>query len=256
MDVSGSGITPFSARIRDGFRPQTKLAFKWRQLSSGNWSGLDRGSSSDIYEASFSMRRTESEINTFIDEVEANRAAGSNVITLGGFLATEYIFGVNVDHSGSITATILDVSDRMQHSWKGWGVNVRVRATSVSFTGSSSLPTLAYCEHGVKASSDRNINKFDTYTGTYAYQDHDSDSGVFEGVFTLTTANMILLRNYIKNQRTGDFAIADTFGVDYPFGPRSSNSYPFTTKLIGWEDLGHWGVKWHKIRLRFAEVVS
>ena len=255
MDISGTGITPFTTKVLPGFRPMTKLSIKWRQVSSGNWSGLDRGTGADVNEAKFGIYGKESPINTFIDEIDANRDADNHVITLSNFFSTEHIFGENVDHSGSITATVLKISRRRQGSWKGWGIDVTVRATAPSFTGSSSLPTLDCCDIGVRADSNYRINKYDSYQGTMAYLDHQSDSGIFEGIFTLTNANMILIRNYIKTQRTGNFTLADNFGIDYPFGTRSGNSYPFTTKLIDWEDLGWQGLLYHRIRLRFAEVV-
>jgi hypothetical protein len=243
-----------------GYQVLTKLAINWRQVSSGNYVGTDRGSTADVYEAKFSIYGTESTINSFIDEIEANRtaypSASSYILTLGSFQSGEYIFGENVDHTGSISATLLSIPKRKQGSFKGFGLaDMYIRALSVSFTGASSLPTLQFCIPGGELDSDYTIRKNDTYDGTMAYKDHQADSGIFEGTFKLTNANMILIRNYIRTQRTGNFTLSDTFGVSYPFGKRSANSYPFTCKLIGWTDLGWWGLLYHRIRLRFAEAV-
>ena len=254
MDITGGGITPFSTYVKPDFLPVTKLAIKWRKLASGNWSGLDRTSSEDTYEANCTIYGTEATINTFIDEISANMGISNNVITLDSFLSTEYIFGENVDHSGTIDASVVNIGPRIQNTWKGWSIDIVFRATSVSFTGGSSLPTLDKCEIGVQADSDWTITTQENYDGTLSYQDHFSDIGTFNGIFTLSKSDAILLRNYIKTQRTGDFTLADTFGIDYPFGTRSSNSYPYTTKLIGWEDLGAFGTKYQKFSLTFAEV--
>jgi len=218
MDIDGSGITKVTFKTLPAFRPITKLAIKWKQLASAKWYGIDRGADADVYEASCAIYGKEAVINNFLSEIEDNRDADSHVVTLSNFFANEEIFGVNVDHSGSITATITHISRRNQRTWKGWGVNVTFRATSVSFTGSSSLPTLSFCDVGVDADKSIMTNKLDTYDGTFSYLDH-YDPATFTGVFTLSDANMILMRNYIRTQRTGDFALADNFGVSYPFGP-------------------------------------
>jgi len=255
MDIDGAGITQVTAKILPGFRPLTKHAIVWRQAEDGNWLGVDRGAAEDIYETKISMHGTESVINTFITEMQYNRDGESNTLTLSDFFSTEHIFGENVDHSGNITATITGWPQRRQATLKGWSVTVTLRATSVSFTGASSLPTLQYCATGPEAYSDWTINKDFTYEGTAAYSDRQADTGIFQGVFTVTQADAILLRNYIRSQRTGNFTLANNFGIDYPFGPRSGNSYSYTTKLIDWEDMGLVGVNWHRFRLRFAEVV-
>ena len=256
MDVSGTGITQFQAKVLPGFRPRTRLAIIWRQTESGNWAGIDRGSAEDIYEARFGLHGTETVINNFLSEIDDNRDAGSHQITLSDFFDTDHIFGENVDHSGSITATVVEFPTRRQASLNGWAIDLTVRATPATFTGSSSLPTLQYCATGINAIQDWNLRKSFSYEGSASYLDRQADSGIFEGAFTLTQANAILLRNYIRTQRTGDFSLSDTFGIDYPFGPRSANSYPFTVKLIEWDDLGLIGVNWHQFRLRFAEVNS
>jgi len=253
MDIDGSGITTITFKTLPGWRPITTPAIKWKELSNGKYYGIDRGADADTYEAQVGIYGKESVINNFITEIEDNRQAGSHVVTLSNFFSDEHIFGENVDHSGNITATIIKHSRRRQGSWKGWGLDVTFRATSVSFTGSSSLPTLSLCDVGVDADKDISTNKYDSYNGTYTYADHSRDRKTFTGTFTLTIADTILLRNYIRNQRAGDFALSDTFGIDYPFGPEITG-YPFTTKLIKWQDLGLWGQHYYKMKLTFSYV--
>lgn len=258
MVITGAGITAVTVKVVPGFKVDTRLALQWIQLASGNWMATDRGATEDVYETDIQVKGdTEAVINNLINQIQLNRVysgTGANQISLGTFLASEHIFGENVLHSGSITATILEMSKRTQLTWKTYGLNMRLRAIGPSFTGSSSFPVLSWCDIGGEQDEDMTVLKQDYYDGTMLYSDHQSDSGIFEGIFTLTTANFILLRNYIRNQRGGDFTLADTFGVDFPFGPRSSGSYPFTCKLIEWEDLGWFGLKYHRMRLRFVEA--
>ncbi len=257
MLVNGDGIAEFQFKTHPGYRIDTRLSLKWVQLSSGNWVATDRGTTEDIYEAEVFTTGTESVINNIIDQLQANRIAGSgtpNQITLSSFSTSEKIFGENVNHT-SINATVLNQPKRAQVAWKTYSVSLLLRAISPTFSGSSSLPTLKYCEVGAEQDADFTIKKSDSHNGTFSYADHRSDSGIFDAVFTLTTANMILIRNYIQNQRGGNFTLADSFGIAYPFGKRSSNSYPFTCKLIEWEDLGLFGLLYNRIRLKFAEAV-
>jgi len=256
MLVSGTGITPFTAKILPGYRPLTSLAIKWRKKADGNYSGTDRGSSADVYQTKIALFGKESVINNFIDEVEANRTAQSHVLQLSTFSDTEYIFGRDVDHSGTINATIVEMDDRGQQSWKSWGLEMRLQMLSPAFSGSPSFPTLEYLDIGASGDSTRTVTKYDSYSGNFTYLDHNSDIGAFTGTFLLSDADMLSLRRYIATQRTGDFTLSDTFGYDYPFGSRSANSYPFTCKLIDCEDLGMWGTHWWKIKLTFVEVIT
>lgn len=254
MDISGTGISStITVKVLPRFKVMTKLSMKWREIASKKWVATDRGTTSDIYGAAISVYGKEAAIDELIDALQDNRAADSHILSLSDFFSTENIFGVDVDHSGSISATVISFPERKQKTFKGWGVDLRLRALSPSFTGSASFPTLNGLDFGVTAKRTWNVNKFDDYSGNYSYQDRVYDSGIFEGVFTLTEANMKSLRRYIASNRTGDYVLQDTFGVAEPFGPRSTAGYPYNVKLIDWEDMGMFGLKWWKIRLKFAE---
>lgn len=258
MQISGTGITPFDFQVLPGFKPVYKPALEWTQLASGNWRAVDRGASGDVYEAECVLYGRESVINGFISEITANRAAGINEIDIdfdASQVAGEKIFGCDVDYSSTVSATVLSIADRAQSNWKGYSVNIRLRALSPSFTGSPSLPTLKYLDVGADADSSYTIGKADTYSGVMAYTDESSDIGKFTGVFTLSDADMVKLRRKVASTRGGNWVLASIAGVSYPFGARSTGSYPYTCKLIGFEDLGMFGLKWWRSKLTFAEEI-
>lgn len=247
---------PFLFKTLPGFSVLTTLAISWRQLSSGNWVATDRTSASDTYEARVSIYGREAVIDNFITKIYDNRIIGNSQINLSSFADTEKIFGENVDHSGSYTATILQMPEKKQGTFKGFGLTdiyIRLVGTPTFMEGSEF--SLINYEPGGQQDANYTQNKLDSYTGAMSYIDHRSDSGIFDAVFTLTNADFVKLRNYIRLTRSGTMTLADTFGVDYPFGPRTDNSYPFSVKLIEWEDMGWFGLKYNKIRLRFAEVL-
>jgi len=255
MHIEGNGITGFDLNIQPGFKPETELALNWVQTSNGNYYSTDRDVSCDIYNAALSAYGKESEINNFLLQLEGNRLIDDHVICLSEFNSGEHIFGANINYSVySISATILKISDRLQKTWKGFRVDLTMRHLSPSFVGSSSFPSLLHLDIGYTGTAKVAVNKFDTYTGEMSYADDKSNSGIFEGTFFFTDAEMILLRNYIKTNRGSNYTIAGISGVTYPFGP-NRGTYPLTAKLIEWSDLGQaWNDHW-RMKLKFAEVV-
>lgn len=257
MRVSGTGIaTPFWLDVLPDFKPETAIALQWKEMDSGLWRATDRGAGSDVYEAHVTLWGLESVINNFVEQIDANRAAASNEVTLDYFATGEKIFGADVDVSGSVTATIMP-GMRKQKNWKGWTVQATIRALSPSFVGSVTLPSLDKLEFAHPFSDAENtILKSDSYDGTMSYIDRDADAGIFEGIFMFSDTDMKNLRRYIASQRGGNFTLSDIAGIDYPFGIKRQSGYPYTAKLIEWEDLGTWGVTnlYWRCRLRFAEV--
>jgi hypothetical protein len=138
MIVSGTGITAFTAKIGPDYIPATVYALQWIQGANGSWYAVDRGASADIYGVEISLYKDEATINDFIAQVEANREAGSNVLSLSGFNSQEHIFGADVDYSGTITATAA-MNRRTQGSWKGFGVTLKLSALSPGFVGTEPL---------------------------------------------------------------------------------------------------------------------
>jgi len=256
MKIEGDAITAFTAKVLLDYQPLQRFAISWRQLSSGNWAATDRGTTADSYECRVSLHGLESDINTFVDKINTQRLSGNNQITLSEFKETEKIFGHNINHS-TLTAIVMDMPKRARTTFKGWTfADVYLKLISTpSFVGLSTMPTLQFADFGGEADSDYTFAKKESFTGAITHQDMQSDSGIFEAEFTFKNTDFINMLNYIRVTRSADMTLADTFGVAYPFGTRSIGSYPFTVKLIEWEDRGYFGLLYRKLRLRFAEVI-
>lgn len=255
MDISGDGIsTPLTVKIKPGFKPILKLAIEWEQVADGNWYAQDRGASADIYASEFEVYRWESNINDLIDAIEINRHNFSNVLTLSNFSETEKIFGADVDHT-SLTATITEYGERKQRSWKGWSLSLKAQVMSPTFTGSSSLPVFRNIEVGYKGDTDTTILKYDSYTGSFSYIDYNYDSGIFECNLVLKTVDMVSMRRFLATNRATSFSLSSLYGVDYPFGPRRSNTYPINVKIVDFQDQGMIDVQRWKIKLKLAETI-
>jgi hypothetical protein len=255
MQITGTGITALTVRVLPDYRPRTALSIQWITTGKGRYQCTDRGATADVYEAEINTWGTESAINTICEELQDNRQAYSNAITLGGFATDELIFGADVDHTGNISAVVADIGVPKQTSWKGYSLWIRFRALSPTFSGNSSLPTLKWCDVGSNSDISRAIKRNDSYTGVHTFNDSLGDSRLFKSTFTLSTADMQILRRYIATNRGNDYTLSDTFGAAKPFGPESAGSYPYYCKLIEWEDLGLFGLKWWRVSLTFAEVV-
>ena len=247
MHIAGTGIIAFDAKIKPGFSPQTILALHWSQASNGNWNATDRGTSTDYYTANdVRLYGKESDINNFINRVEANRTADSNVLTLTNINASEHIFGADVDYSEGVDVTVLEIEHREQGSLRGWGVNLKLRLLSpISFIGSPILPVLRLTSVGYDGDADRTVKKIETYHNNFTYIDPKADIGVFTGSFIFTDMEMRNLRRFSATTRGNSFSLTNIKGVSYPFGRRST-SYPYTVRLKAIEneqmfgDVGRW----------------
>ena len=256
MIISGTGITSFTVKIKPDFVPKTTLALEWFQTSSGQWQATDRLAAADQYDASIRLYGIESVINNFINQVEANRVAGSNVITLSGFNSQEHIFGADIDYSGSLSATVF-MDKRVQSTWKGYSETLKLSLLpSFSFVGGSgSLPPLRFLDVGYSADSEYTIHKQDTSNRTFYYHDDFADAGLFSGIYTFTDQEMIALRRFVATNRAAAFTAPTFIGVANPFGRRAVSS---TVKLLSFEDLGmrglNGGVPRWAAKLTFVEV--
>jgi len=237
MQISGTGITTFTAKVKPDFKPETIYALNWQQLSSGNWVCTDRTYIEDKYNTSIRLYNTEGTILNFVTELEANRTAKNNLITLTNFTSGEHIFGADLDYTGAVYATV-EFDRRSQKTLRGSEQTLKLYCTSPSFVGGSgSLPLLQLLSIGYDGDSDRTINKIETYNRTFNYQEHFSDHGTFTGTFTFTDQETISLKRYVATQRGNTISIPEIYGVTYPFGWRSS-AYPVNVKILKFEDLG------------------
>jgi hypothetical protein len=225
MQISGTGITTFDAKVKPDFNVETTYALQWAKLSSGNWRATDRGKDADIYEATnVRLYGTEDVIDNFINQVEANRVANSNVITLGSINDSEHIFGADVDYTYGVNATVIDIPHRIQATWKGWSIPLKLRLLSpIVFTGAPALPLFRFLNVGYDADAEYSINKFDSYNGSFSYADHRCDAGIFTGTFVFTDEEMIGLRSYMATTRGASFTMAyNIVGVTNMFGRRTT----------------------------------
>lgn len=216
--ITGTGITPFYLRINK-FTPKTKLSLKWENVSDNAWVAVDRGTDADVYLSEITIIGTETKINQFITEIEANRSIGSNYVTLHNFNEVDdQIFGLDVDYSGSIDVTVIDYNKRPQRTLNSWEFTFTLQALSISYDGTPSLPTVTP-EIGYSSYTDRTIEKKETYDNTFYYFDKVSDAGVFEGIFELLRENAQEFKRYLCSTIRGDDMTITISGVSYPLGP-------------------------------------
>ena len=239
MDFDGD----YTFQIKPDFKVLTQPALNWVQLESGNYEAVDRGAAEDIYQSDIKLYGTRDTVNEFIEEFETDRAA-DNIITLSNFNNSEKIFGCDVDYTGNITSTIVEMGKFTQKTWRGYSLKVRINALSASFTGVSAMPSLSLLRIGYKGDSDYTFNKIRNYDGSYTYIDHKSDIGLFRGKFLFTEAEAIGFRRYVATQRGAIIPLYAIGGVTYPFGIKRGGTYPYTTRIMDWQEqmwgLHHW----------------
>lgn len=244
MFISGTGITTFMARIKEDFRPQTTLAIKWFQASSGKWLFTDRGATVDTYETEIRAQGIRGRVEQLISELDANRTAGVNQVTLTDFNSNEQIFGADVVYT-TITATLLNTPKITQNRWKSFETKLTLRAIAPTLTGTATFPDLKYLDTGFDGNVDRyQINKMDSYSGVYSYLDMKSDAGIFKGRFQFSNTEMMNLRKWVRTNRGTTYALTGINGVTYPFGVLRG-AFPKNVKVLAIEqeemrDLSNW----------------
>lgn len=259
MILSGNGISSQNIKILKGFQPDTKLALSWQQLSSGNYACTDRGTTSDLYQCDISFYGTEIFINNIINLFESNREAAtlSNQITLSTFNSTEHIFGSDLDYSGNINCNVMSIQQRNQGSWRGFSLSMRLAVNTPTFlSGNGYLPPLQILDIGYNGDAEYTVDHQSAYKkNTYFNPDHAADTGIFTGTFTFTDYEMSQIRTYIRKQRGNTISLPQIYGVQYPFG-RKSSSYPYSVKIIDFKDMGMNSVLRWQAQITFAEQLS
>jgi hypothetical protein len=255
MHISGDNITTFLCRVKPEYRPKTTLGLSWIQTASGVWRATDRGALSDTYEVDVRLYSRESAINTFINNIYANRHYDTNYFYMDGFESTEHIFGEDVDYTSPLAVTVLAIKGPVQKTWLGYEVVVTLRALSPTFVYDPTLVPLKHLDYGYKGGvAEITLSKYDSYYGKYTYTEHMTDVGLWEGTFTFSVAEMGQMRRYLATVRGDTVTIPGINGVAYPFGP-TRPGYPIKCKVINYDDLGMVGVHNWKMKLTLAEEI-
>lgn len=217
--LAGTGVS-----VRAWPKPAIDPAILWVQDSAGNWNGSDRGAAQDVYTAEVTFMGIESEIDAVESLLESNREG----VTLAAFASP--VFAPNVDHTGSISATVASLERRRHLAYaagasKGvYELDATLRAISPTLLGTTpSLATLNLQE-GFEGSKSYEVGKAFTYNQTAVYSDHKSDIGRFVGTFRQTVEEtQAILAYLLTTARAASIAVPTLGNVTYLWGqPRGA----------------------------------
>lgn len=205
--------------VRQWPKPIIEPAIQWIQDSSGNWNGSDRGADQDVYEAEVVFFDTEANIDALMATLEANREG----LTLSAFATP--IFSPEVDHTGSISATVISMGPRRHLAYASGGkggvydLPVTFRALSPTLLGTSpSLATLKLQE-GFEGDASFEVGKAFTYSQASVYSDHGSDVGRFVGTCRQQTSQIQAILAYLLvTARAASVAVPTLGNVGYAWG--------------------------------------
>ncbi len=244
----GSSVTigGTAVKVQQWPKPSITPAILWTQDAAGYKHASDRGASQDIYESEILISETDANINALRTTLDANREG----ITLSAF-NTE-IFAPNVDHTGSISCSIVDFGVRQQKMWAGTTNNIqdltlRVRAISPTILGTSpSLSTLRLVS-GWSGDHSWEVGKVFSMDQTASYGDFRSDVGLFTASFSQTKAQaQAILAYLLTTARSASVALPTFSSVVYPFGIKKGTG-PFNCKITGFEiaraNLNRWNLQ-------------
>jgi len=237
------------------YTPLTSPAVRWMQVSDGNWKAVDRGISEDIFESRVNFKGTRAELETLETTIlDANR----NTFSITTANTGEELFGADVDHSGTLTVSVVKYGQIKQHWEEVYSMELTLRLESPAFKSvAQDLTTLRLSSFQSAQFSEFDVKKQWTYDHDSIFTDRETDPGFLIGTFTQTESEMAGIRRYLLvDGRTANILWTNIIfgGITTPFGDRMGTG--LTVNVIEWKDLGrinkiNWGLS-----LKFARVYT
>lgn len=250
IDAKSILIAGIGFRFRPWPKPTITASIQWIQDSAGYWNGSDRGYAQDVYEATALFQGRESVINTLEQTLESNRES----IVLSGFEAP--LFAPNVDHTGTITAAVLEIQRRqVQFGLSGHVYELVVTFRAIAPTLLSTTPSMAGLrpQEGFSAQASYESPKAFAYGQTAYYGDHRSDTGTLEVDLVQNLAQTRAILAYVlTTARASAVAFPSALStIAYPWGRArgSATNCKITGLEVSRMNLNRW-----KIKLRFVEA--
>jgi hypothetical protein len=240
-DSVSIGGTAF--KVRPWPSMTVKPAIEWVQAANGNWSGSDRGAAQDIYESEFTVYGDYTSVYALQTAMDSNREG----ITLSSINAE--IFAPNVDHTGSISCSVIDFGQVEQKAWAGAAnavisLTIKVRALSPTLlTPTPSLSTLRHTDGWVGDQS-WEVGKAFTFNQTASYRQRNADIGMFRATYQQKRSEAQAILAYILvTARAGTVTFPLHANIPRPFGQLRGTG-PFNCKItdfsISRKDLNRW----------------
>ncbi len=193
-----------------------EINYELQIASSGYIYSIDRGADTDLYECAFTFRGTRATIDTIMDELQTARITKTPIVLTE---CEEKFFGENVDHT-SVSCVVSQFGTVDTFSLNSFEFTVTLRATSLTFTGSPSLPSRLQCEQiSSSGGADWGASVNSTYYVDNYHGDHRNESPRFTGRYIFTNDQLRDFMAFHRSVRGAAFTITDAqWGVDNMFG--------------------------------------
>lgn len=200
-------------------KPSIDWSLEWVLASSKNHYCSDRGAAQDVYSAEFTLYDTEDALNNLQNVLASSRYQ----VTMSDF--GEALFAPNVNHTGSINASIMARGIRKAMGFAAGGgelFEMRCKATAIQPTKLSLTPSLSVLrlQHGYEADKSFEARAGFSYDQTVRYTDTADDVGIFNFKGLQSTAELQQVLAYIlaSPDRGVAFTMPTIAGEPYPFG--------------------------------------
>lgn len=261
MLLSANGVSPFEIKVND-YEVDQNLAVRWYDMSNGNKNAIDRGMNSDTYQCTVTTFGTENYINAILTAFDV-AIESDGKLQAWDFAENEQLFGENIDHS-SIECSVIDIKTREANSFKGFKLTFALKNLSPSFNAGDPFEPFDFSDKCIqykyKGYRSYNIKYLESeYQSIYENYFEQGDSGIFEGIFTLTNQELIdLLEYYRLNRINATVSLSSLYGVSYPFGPSTDYGLTANAQIIRINHLRKWGISsWLvKVHLQIIHTVS
>lgn len=232
--------------------PSIEWAVSHVDMENGYVDACDESAALDIYRSEVTFILKQADMDSLRTVLGANREA----LTLSAF--DTYIFAPNVDHTGSIAATLVEPGKRehVAFAYVGGGVHkatltFRAHAPAL-LSGTPSLAAL-HLQKGWNGDHSWDIAAGFTSGHTPKYSDKRTDAGFFNGVFLQTTAEMLAILSYILTTARGNTFTLPTFpSVTYPFGA-DKGAGPFNCRIKSF-DISRFAFSRWNLNIEFVQA--
>lgn len=257
MIISNTYIDDFTFNTID-YNIDTQLDIDWIELSDGNYDPIVRSANNDVYNAVIRTAGTESYINNILTQLDSLLIYESEIVTLSNIASDEHIFGEDLDYS-NISGIVIDWGVTEQSSWHGFGLEIKMRALSPSFSSVAALPNFSgwNSKANYKGGTIPNVNIYDTYNGIYTYNFNKVRQGVAEVEINLTNEELGSLRRYVATNRGTTIAVSGINSLTYPFGPGLYNSLApdvYNIKIMELKELSRFNIDRWITKLKLINV--
>jgi hypothetical protein len=245
------------------YESDIQLSYYFVKSISGNYIAIDRTEDEDQYKTTIKTGGEFSQVKEAYEKIKEFETTGAIDLTFINddestpYIGNEYIFGLDIDYTETISCVLSNVSKFQQKERNTYSFSFDLIAESPSFLGSATMPNLLYLDYGFSGDKEFDNIVNSTYENQLNYYNRETKYPIFEGIFNFTFLEARNFSRFIADNRGANFNITNIGGIDYPFGVEIAiPTAGYTVKILDWKIKEMAGIGRYKTYLKLQYVSS